>query len=79
MSVSPDGLDRVAAHVHDAQKLKSRRGQRLVWAFVKIAHHVHLAFATSARTMAAEPLQRNKAFAAIVPLDGEFFADRLNF
>jgi hypothetical protein len=78
MAVTPDRLDGVTANVRDSHELKCRRRQRAVRIFVKIAHDIHLPFATGAGTMATQLFQPHKTFAAVLPLDREFFANWLN-
>ena len=78
MSVGPLRLNRVAADVRDAAQLKRLGAQRLLWANVKMSHHVHLTFALCARTGAAQFFQRDKTFAAIVPFQREFITDLLD-
>lgn len=78
MAVSPKWLHRVATYIAKPHQLKRARTQLLFRSLIDIAHDVRFSLARGAGTMPPKLFQRHKTFAAIVPLDGQFIADRLN-
>ena len=78
MAIAPDRRDGVSADRIQTAELEGGRGERFLGAFIQVAQHVHLAFAASAGAGPAKPLQTDKTFAAVLPLDRQFIADVLN-
>src|SRR5436190_1987563 len=78
MAVAPNRLDGVAADVGDARELKRLWRQRPVRILIDIPQDVAFAFAACARASTPQRFQPHKAFAPIIPLDGQFIADLLN-
>lgn len=77
VAVGPHGLNGVTSDQGRAHETEGIRSQRKVRPFVKIAHDVPFALAAGAWTMPAQLLQRDEAFASVVPLDGQFIANGL--
>lgn len=78
VSISPRGLDSVCSDPRQASELKGLRGQRTLRAFVQVPQDVFLAPAAGAGTMPPQFLQRDEAFAAVLPFDRQLLADRLD-
>ena len=77
MAVAPDRLKSVAANEVQFFQFERFGGQRLVRAFVEIAHDIAFAHAAGTRTLPAQFFNGNVAFPAIVPFDGQFGANLL--
>lgn len=78
MAIRPDRLDGVAADIGEAKELERLRAQWPLWAFINVAHDVLFALAARARAATAQFFEGDEAFAAVIPLDGEFTADGLH-
>ncbi len=78
MAIAPDRRDGVSADRIQTAELEGGRGERFFRAFIQVAQHVHLAFAAGAGAGPAKPLQADKTFAPVFPLDRQFIADLLN-
>ena len=78
MAVAPNRLKRIAADVGHTNELESVWSQRPVGMLINIAQNIDFALAPRARTTPAQGCQRNIAFPAIRPFDGQFIADALN-
>lgn len=78
MTIRPNRLNRVTTHPVNSHQTKGRWCQRLLRVFVKIAHDIHLAFASRAGTAPPQCLQLDVTLRAVVPSDRQFVPDWLN-
>jgi hypothetical protein len=77
MAITPDGLNGILTDNCPPLELKGGGRERLDWPAMECSHHIALALASRARTFPAQFLQRDKAFLAIFPFDGQFPSDLL--
>lgn len=78
MSVRPNRLDGIAAHIDHPHKLERPRPQDLIRPLVNISHDVPLPLAAGARAVTSQRFNRDKALLPIIPFDGQFVADLLD-
>ena len=77
VTIPPSGLERIAPHLRQSNQFKRIRSQWPFRVLINITQNIHLAFAPGAGTTPAQSRQRNIAFLAISPFDGQFFANAL--
>jgi hypothetical protein len=77
VSVRPEWLYRVGAHVNHAQQLEGLGCEWAVGILVKVAHDIPLPSASGAWAVSPKLFKRDKTLGAIIPFDGQFIANLL--
>ena len=78
MAVGPYRLDGITPYAKKLHQLERFYSQRLGRIFVKVAHDVHFALATGARTRAAQIFEQYKIFTTAIPFNGQFIPNLLD-
>lgn len=78
MAVGPHGLEGVTTDMREAHELERLRSERPIRAAMHHPHHVGLAATTGTGTVLAQRIEPDEAFAPVIPLDRQLFANLLN-